>query len=295
MGNSHRTLRTRARLGAFCVSCCFLVLVCVRTQCVPSLATRVVAKIYELGCVAIQRASVTTRRAGGTLGGWQRRSRWCSTRRVASRRCPPRNWSDRRSCCTRVPAARSCWRAARSSAPRCSDPTASADQRSSRHGTPSSGSSWRESGWRTSRRLPRGYARAACGASSITPLRSSSTPRCGSRPPQLPPIPEPAPKSRPRSRARARRGGTTFTLSSSSSVGCARRSAACRRTLHPLCTQCCATAAAAAAAAAFSAGASIHTCTRAAPSCRHVRTAPPDARELRVRARQADGPRAAQG
>ena len=57
-----------------------------------------------------------------------------------------------------------------------------------------------------------------------------------SRPPQLPPIPELAPKSRPRARARARRGGITSTLSSSSSVGCARRSAACRPPLHPLCT-----------------------------------------------------------
>ena len=36
-----------ARLDAVCVSWCFLVLVCVRTQCVPGVATRVVAKLYR--------------------------------------------------------------------------------------------------------------------------------------------------------------------------------------------------------------------------------------------------------
>ena len=30
-----------------CLQWCFIVLVCVRTQCVPSVATRVVAKIYR--------------------------------------------------------------------------------------------------------------------------------------------------------------------------------------------------------------------------------------------------------
>ena len=84
------------------------------------------------------------------------RERWGSTLRVASQRCPPRNWSDRRSYCTRVPAARSSWRAARSSAPRCSDPTTSAYQPCSGHGIRSSGSLWRASGWWTSRWLPRG-------------------------------------------------------------------------------------------------------------------------------------------
>ena len=49
------------------------------------------------------------------------------------------------------------------------------------------------------------------------------------------PNPNPA-QTRTRARTRARRGATTSTQSSSSSVGCARRSAACRLTLHPLCT-----------------------------------------------------------
>ena len=31
-----------------CLQWCFIVLVCVRTQCVPSVATRVVARIYRL-------------------------------------------------------------------------------------------------------------------------------------------------------------------------------------------------------------------------------------------------------
>ena len=31
-----------------CGQWCFIVLVCVRTQCVPSVATRVVARIYRL-------------------------------------------------------------------------------------------------------------------------------------------------------------------------------------------------------------------------------------------------------
>ena len=43
-------------------------------------------------------------------------------------------------------------------------------------------------------------------------------------------------QARTRDQTRARRGATTSTPSSSSSVGCARRSAACRPTLHPLCT-----------------------------------------------------------
>jgi len=44
-----------ARLGAVCVSGCFLVLVCVRTQFVPSVATRVAVKIYRpCFCIATE-------------------------------------------------------------------------------------------------------------------------------------------------------------------------------------------------------------------------------------------------